>query len=98
MIGRDQTARLMRAAGIEGARRSKRAKTTRPDPTSTRHPDLVKREFTAEAPNRLWPSGPGAGAEPVDPGESDHVVTDSELDPASRADVTRPDVPARAAA
>lgn len=45
MIGRDQTARLMRAAGIEGARRSKRVKTTRPDPTSARHPDLVKREF-----------------------------------------------------
>ncbi|MCV7728794.1 IS3 family transposase, partial [Micrococcus luteus] len=54
MIGRDQTARLMRAAGIEGARRSKRVKTTRPDPASARHLDLVKREFTAPAPNRLW--------------------------------------------
>lgn len=54
MIGRDQTARLMRAAGIEGVRRSKRVKTTRPDPASARHPDLVKREFTATAPNRLW--------------------------------------------
>ena len=29
-------------------------KTTRPDPASARHPDLVKREFTATAPNRLW--------------------------------------------
>lgn len=28
-------------------------KTTRPDPTSARHPDPVKREFTAVAPNRL---------------------------------------------
>ncbi|WP_228480816.1 IS3 family transposase [Microbacterium luteum] len=54
MIGRDQTGRLMRNAGIEGARRSKRVKTTRPDPASARHPDLVKREFTATAPNRLW--------------------------------------------
>lgn len=54
MIGRDQTARLMRVAGIEGARRSKRVKTTRPGPASSRHPDLVKREFTATAPNRLW--------------------------------------------
>ncbi|UOV99773.1 IS3 family transposase [Agrococcus sp. SCSIO52902] len=54
MIGRDQTARLMRAARIEGARRSKRVKTTRPDPASARHPDLVKRDFTASAPNRLW--------------------------------------------
>lgn len=53
-IGRDQTARLMRVAGVEGARRSKRVKTTRPDPASARHPDLVKREFTATAPNRLW--------------------------------------------
>ncbi|MDQ1122647.1 putative transposase [Microbacterium trichothecenolyticum] len=53
-IGRDQTGRLMRAAGIEGARRSKRVKTTCPDPAAARHPDLVKREFTATAPNRLW--------------------------------------------
>lgn len=44
----------MRAAGIEGARRSKRVKTTRPDPASVRHPGLVKRELTATAPNRLW--------------------------------------------
>lgn len=48
------TGRLMRAVGIEGAIGSKRVKTTRPDPTSARHPDLVKREFTAVAPNRLW--------------------------------------------
>lgn len=54
MIGRDQTARLMRTAGIEGARRSKRVKTTRPDPKAGRHPDLVRREFTAASPNRLW--------------------------------------------
>ena len=44
----------MKVAGIEGARRSKRVKTTRPDPASARHPDLVQREFTATAPNRLW--------------------------------------------
>ena len=37
VIGRDQTARLMRVAGTEGARRSKRVKTTRPDPASARH-------------------------------------------------------------
>lgn len=53
MIGRDH-ARLMRAAGIEDARRSKRVKTTKPDPTSARHPYLVKRELNATAPNRLW--------------------------------------------
>lgn len=53
-IGRDQTGRLMRAAGIEGATRSERVKTSRPDPAASRHPDLVNREFTATAPNRLW--------------------------------------------
>jgi putative transposase len=37
----------MRAAGIEGARRAKRVRTTRPDPVATRHPDLVRRDFTA---------------------------------------------------
>ena len=31
-VGRDQVARLMRAAGIEGVRRTKRVRTTKPDP------------------------------------------------------------------
>ncbi len=53
-IGRDQVARLMRAEGIQGVRRTKRVRTTRPDPTGTRHPDLVERNFTATAPNQLW--------------------------------------------
>ncbi len=56
-VGRDQVARLMRAAGIEGARRSKRVRTTRPDPAAdrtARHPDLVERAFRADEPNQLW--------------------------------------------
>jgi len=53
-IGRDQTARLMRSLGIEGVKRSKRVKTTTPDPSAVRHPDLVKRHFSAAAPNQLW--------------------------------------------
>ena len=53
-IGRDQVARLMRAAGIEGVRRGRQVRTTRPDPAAPRHPDLVKRDFTAKAPNQLW--------------------------------------------
>jgi putative transposase len=53
-IGRDQVARLMRLEGIEGARRTKRVRTTRPDPAVARHPDLVERDFTATAPNQLW--------------------------------------------
>jgi len=53
-IGRDQTRRLMRQAGIQGALRSKRVRTTRRDRSAGRHPDLVKRQFTASEPNRLW--------------------------------------------
>ena len=53
-VGRDQVARLMRAAGIEGVRRGKRVRTTKADPAAARHPDLVKRKFTASAPNQLW--------------------------------------------
>jgi putative transposase len=53
-VGRDQVARLMRAAGIEGVRRGKRVRATKPDPGAGRHPDLVKRNFTATAPNQLW--------------------------------------------
>jgi putative transposase len=53
-IGRDQVTRLMRVAGIQGARRTKRIRTTRPIPGAPRHPDLVGRDFTASAPNQLW--------------------------------------------
>ncbi|WP_110882105.1 IS3 family transposase [Mycolicibacterium vulneris] len=53
-VGRDQVGRLMRAAGIQGARRGKRVRTTKPDLAAARHPDLVQRKFTASAPNQLW--------------------------------------------
>ena len=53
-VGRDHVARLMRSAGIEGVRRTKKVRTTRPDPAAARHPDLVSRHFQAEAPNQLW--------------------------------------------
>jgi putative transposase len=53
-VGRDQVARHMRAAGIEGVRRGKRVRTTKPDPAAPRHPDLVRRDFSATAPNSLW--------------------------------------------
>lgn len=53
-VGRDQVARLMRAQGIEGVVRTKRVRTTRPDTKAARHPDLVKRDFTATGPNQLW--------------------------------------------
>jgi len=53
-IGRDQVARLMRAEGIEGARRTKRVRTTKKAEGAARHPDLVGRDFTATEPNQLW--------------------------------------------
>jgi putative transposase len=54
-VGRDRVKRLMRAAEIQGAkRRGKPWRTTRPDLQAQRRPDLVRRDFSAEAPNRLW--------------------------------------------
>lgn len=54
-IGRDQVARLMRQMAIEGvSRRRKKVFRTRPDPDALRAPDLVNRNFIADAPNRLW--------------------------------------------
>lgn len=52
--GRDQVARLMRANGIRGASRAKKRFTTHADAAAVRAPDLVKRNFTATAPDQLW--------------------------------------------
>lgn len=53
-VGRDQVARLMRAAGLEGVRRGRKPITTRPAQAPDTRPDLVERRFTAERPNQLW--------------------------------------------
>jgi len=54
-VGRDRVARLMRRAGIRGAkRRGKPWRTTTPDPAARKRPDLVERDFTASSPNELW--------------------------------------------
>lgn len=54
-VGRGRVQRLMREAGIQGAkRRGKAWRTTKPDPLVYRRPDLVERDFSAEGPNRLW--------------------------------------------
>ncbi len=54
-VGRDHVARLMRQAGIRGAkRRGKPWRTTIADPQAQKRPDLVNRDFTADRPDRLW--------------------------------------------
>jgi putative transposase len=53
-VGRDQVARVMRQAGIRGAKgRTKRWRTTQPELTR-RLPDLVERRFEAARPDELW--------------------------------------------
>jgi putative transposase len=53
-IARCTVERLMRSAGLQGARRGRRFVTTHRDTAATRAPDRVNRNFAAEAPNRLW--------------------------------------------
>jgi putative transposase len=53
-VGRDRVARLMEELDLEGIVRGKRKRTTFPDELSPRPADLVERNFSAEAPNRLW--------------------------------------------
>ncbi len=53
-VGRDQTARLMRSAGIVGVTRRRKVFTTRQDPEATRAADLVKRVFKASRADALW--------------------------------------------
>jgi len=53
-IGRKRVARLMNAAGIYGVSRRRWITTTQRDRAARPAPDLVERNFTAAAPNRLW--------------------------------------------
>ncbi|MGJ4051506.1 IS3 family transposase, partial [Corynebacterium macclintockiae] len=53
-IGREQTARLMRSAGLSGKGKGGAPITTRKPKGPDHRPDLVKREFKAPGPNRLW--------------------------------------------
>ena len=54
MIGRDQTARLMRELGPKGVRRGACKRTTVVDVAASRPADLVERDFHATRPDRLW--------------------------------------------
>lgn len=46
--------RVMRTLGLEGVRRVKKLRTTISDPDGKRANDLLNRDFTAPAPNRVW--------------------------------------------
>jgi putative transposase len=51
---RKRVARLMREAGLQGVSRRRGPVTTVRAPEAEGAPDLVQRDFTASAPNRLW--------------------------------------------
>lgn len=53
-VARCTLQRLMRELGLSGVVRGKKMRTTIPDPSAERPPDLVKRNFVATAPNRCW--------------------------------------------
>jgi putative transposase len=53
-VARCTVARLMKTAGLRGVSRVKVPRTTVRATTPDTRPDLVEREFTAAAPNRLW--------------------------------------------
>ncbi len=52
--GRKRVARLMRQADLAGAQRRRYRGTTRQNRQAVPAPDLVKREFAASGPDRLW--------------------------------------------
>jgi putative transposase len=53
-VRRDRVRRLMREYGLFGARHRRFVVTTRRDHEARPAPDLVGRNFVADAPNRLW--------------------------------------------
>ena len=54
VVARSTVERLMKPLGIQGIRRGKFKVTTRQDKKASRPSDLVDRNFTVCAPNRLW--------------------------------------------
>lgn len=53
-VNHKRVARVMREHGIAGYRRRRRVTTTTPEPADQKVPDLLKRDFTAPAPNLAY--------------------------------------------
>ncbi len=53
-VNRKRVARVMAANDIAGIRLRRRVRTTIPEPADQVVPDLVERDFTADAPNRVY--------------------------------------------
>ncbi|MER5740117.1 IS3 family transposase [Streptomyces sp. NPDC002262] len=53
-VARCTVERLMPELGLEGVIRGRRRRTTIPEPSAPRPPDLVDRDFTASRPDQLW--------------------------------------------
>jgi transposase InsO family protein len=53
-VNHKRIARVMREHGIAGYRRRRKVRTTIPEPADRRVPDLLRRDFTAQAPNQRY--------------------------------------------
>ena len=53
-VNHKRVARVMAEHGIAGIRLRRRVRTTVPEPSDEKVPDLLKRDFTAQAPNRKY--------------------------------------------
>lgn len=53
-VNHKRVARVMRCAGIAGYVKRRRVRTTIPEPSDQKVPDLLRRDFTADAPNQRY--------------------------------------------
>lgn len=53
-VNHKRVARVMRAAGIAGYVKKRKVRTTVPEPSDQKVPDLLKRDFTAQAPGQRY--------------------------------------------
>ena len=53
-VNHKRVARVMKAHDLAGIRLRRRVRTTLPEPADQKYPDLLKRDFTAQAPNQRY--------------------------------------------